>query len=53
MTLDIAAAREGFKEKVTSDIECFRSSHNISDEFTKETFQAALQYAIKNGFLRI
>lgn len=33
--LDIAAAREGFRDKVMSDIEFVRSSHNNADGLTK------------------
>ena len=43
--LDIAAAREGFRGKVISDIGFMRSSKNIADGLTKSMSQAALEAA--------
>ena len=40
--LDIAAAREGFRDKLISDIEFVRSNANIADGLTKPMSQAAL-----------
>lgn len=51
--LDIAAAREGFRDKVISDIGFVRSSHNIADGLTKSMSQAALQNAVSSGELNV
>ena len=51
--LDIAAAREGFKEKVISDIGFVRSSRNLADGLTKAMSQAALRQVVKSGFLEV
>ena len=53
MMLDIAAAREGFKEKTISDIGFVRSSQNIADGLTKAMQQSALQTVLTNGFLSV
>ncbi len=53
MMLDIAAAREGFRDKVISDIGFVRSSHNLADGLTKSMSQAALQRVVSNGSLRV
>ncbi len=51
--LDIGAAREGFGDKVISDIGFIRSSNNIADGLTKSMSQAALQAAVSTGMLAI
>jgi len=51
MMLDIAAAREGFRDRVISDIGFVRSSHNLADGLTKPMQQAALQSVLKSGKL--
>lgn len=49
MMLDIAAAREGFKGKVISDIGFARSSHNVADGLTKPMQQKSLQTILRAG----
>ena len=49
--LDIAAAREGFWDKIISDIGFIRSSSNKADGLTKSMSQAALQAAVSTGML--
>ena len=51
--LDIAVAREGFRNKFISDIGFIRSSKNIADGLTKSMSQAALQAAVSTGILAI
>lgn len=51
--LDIAAAREGSRDKVISDIGFVRSSQNIADGLTKSMTQAALRDAISTGNLDV
>jgi len=51
MMLDIAAAREGFRDHVISDIGFVRSAHNLADGLTKPMQQAALQRVIRSGRL--
>jgi len=51
MMLDIAAAREGFRDRVISDIGFVRSTHNLADGLTKPMQQAALQAVLKSGRL--
>ena len=51
--LDIAAAREGFRDKVISDIGFVRSSQNLADGLTKKMAQAALQAVLSTGSLDI
>lgn len=46
LMLDIAAAREGFRDKVISDIGFVRSSKNVADGLTKAMSQAMLQTVI-------
>ena len=53
MMLDIAAAREGFKDKTISDIGFVRSSQNIADGLTKAMQQRALQTVLTNVFLSV
>jgi len=53
MMLDIAAAREGFKSKVISDIGFVRSSNNIADGLTKSMIQAALYQVLSSGRLHV
>ena len=51
--LDIAAAREGFRDKIISDIGFICSSSNIADGLTKSMSQAALQAAVSTGMLSV
>eukprot|EP00171_Calliarthron_tuberculosum_P004832 IDg4832t1 len=51
--LDITAAREGFKDKVISDIGFVRSSHNLTYGLTKAMSQASLRDAVSNGHLNV
>lgn len=51
--LDIAAAREGFKEKTISDIGLVRSEHNIADGFTKDMSQKNLRQLLINKSVNI
>ena len=53
MMLDIAAAREGFREKVISDIGFFRSSCNVADGLTKPMQQRSLQAVLMKGRLDV
>lgn len=53
MMLDIAAAREGFKNKTISDIGFVRSSKNIADGLTKHMSQAVLRQIIDSSMLDI
>eukprot|EP00171_Calliarthron_tuberculosum_P000537 IDg537t1 len=48
LMLDIAAAREGFRNKTISDIGFVRSSSNIADGLTKAMSQAALQSVVSS-----
>ena len=49
--LDIAAAREGFRDKVISDIGFVRSSLNIANGLTKAMQQRSLQQVLMTGWL--
>ena len=49
MMLDIAAAREGFREKVISDIGFVRKSDNVADGLTKAMSQAVLCDVLATG----
>ena len=51
--LDIAAAREGFRDKLISDIGFVRSSMNLADGLTKSMNQARLREVITSGHLDI
>ena len=53
MMLDIAAAREGFRNKVISDIGFVRSSKNVADGLTKSMSQSLMQRVIRAGTLEI
>jgi len=53
MMLDIAATREGFRNKVISDIGFVRSSNNLADGLTKAMSQAALQQVISTGRINV
>ncbi len=53
MMLDIAAAREGFPDKVISDIGLFRSSSHFAHSLTKPMSQAALKSVVDSGFLSV
>ena len=46
--LDIAAAREGFRDHVISDIGFVRSNHNLADGLTKHMSQASLIQAMRS-----
>lgn len=49
--LDIAAAREGFRDRLISDIGLVRSGNNIADGLTKGMSQVALRHAVSTGYL--
>lgn len=49
MMLYIAAAHEGFKERVISDIGFVKSSQNIADGLTKSMQPAALRSVLETG----
>eukprot|EP00737_Agarophyton_chilense_P000247 gb/GEZJ01000282.1/.p1 GENE.gb/GEZJ01000282.1/~~gb/GEZJ01000282.1/.p1 ORF type:complete len:768 (+),score=79.54 gb/GEZJ01000282.1/:1785-4088(+) len=53
MMLDIAAARQGFKDKIISDIGFVRSSQNVADGLTKSMAQAALHRIVATGKLNV
>lgn len=53
MMLDIAAAREGFRDKIISGIGFIRSSTNVADGLTKRMAQASLRTVIATGQLHI
>ncbi len=53
MMLDIAAAREGFRDKLISDIGFVSSSKNLADGLTKSMSQSALQEVVSTGFLSV
>lgn len=53
MMLDIAAAREGFRDKAISDIGFIRSHKNVSDGLTKPMSQAMLRGILTKGQLDI
>ena len=51
--LDIAAAREGFRDNVISDIGFVRSTHNIADGLTNVMSQALLLIVVESGRLQV
>ena len=53
LMLDVAAAREGFRDKVISDIGFVRTNHNLADGLTKSTSQAAIQRVLSSGKIGI
>ena len=53
MMLDIAAAREGFREKVISGIGFVRSSCNVADGLTRAMQQRSLQTVLMTGRLDV
>lgn len=53
MMLDIAAAREAFREKIITDIGLVRSQHNVADGLTKPLTEEFLRQMISSGRLRI
>ena len=53
MMLDIAAAREGFRDKVISDIGFMRSSLNNAEGLTKAMQQKSLQKVLMTGWLDV
>lgn len=53
MMLGIAAAKEGFKGGIVSDIGFVRSSHDVADELTKAMHQKSLQHVLRTGILKV
>ena len=51
--LDIAAAREGFRDRIISDIGFVRSSQNLADGLTKSMSQAKLREVLVSGNLQV
>lgn len=51
--LNIAAAREGFRDLTIYDIRFVRSSKNLADGLTKQMSQAALQFVVSSGYINI
>lgn len=51
--LDIAAAREDFKDNLISDISIVRSSHIIADGLTKTMCQRSLHRVLEFGRLNV
>lgn len=49
--IEISAAREGFQDKVISDIGLDRSNNNLAYEFTKPMCQAAIRETLNTGSL--
>ena len=49
MMPDIAAAREGFRDGIISDIGVFRSSMNLADGLTKPMKQSSLRDVLATG----
>ncbi len=49
--LDIAAAREGFRDKIIPDIGFVRDSQNLEDRLTKPMAQPALREVVSTGQL--
>ena len=52
LMLDISTAKDGFKERVISDIDFFRSSRNLADGLTKAMNQATLGEVLTASYLR-
>lgn len=48
-TLNIAATREGVREKVISDVGFVRTSNNLAGGLTKSMFQATLRHDLYTG----
>lgn len=53
MTLEVASARQGFKDKTISNIGFVRSSNNIADGITKKMNQAVLRDVIESDRLDV
>ena len=53
MMLDIAAAREGFRDKIISDIGFVRSLKNLADGLTKQMKQTMLREVIRTGNFQV
>lgn len=53
LMLDIAAAREGFRDHLISDIGFIRSTKNVADGLTKPMSQQSLQHVISTAELNI
>lgn len=51
--LHIPAAREGFRDNLTSDIGFVRSNSNIADGLTNPMNQAALRNVLNNEFIEV
>lgn len=51
--IDIAAAREGFRDKNISDIGLVPTNNNIADSLTKSMSQAALQNILRTGKINV
>ena len=51
--IEIASAREGFRDRVISDIGFVRSQHNLADALTKPMSQANLISTISSGELEV
>lgn len=49
--IDIAAAREGFRDKVISDIELVRINDNIADGLTKKISRSIIQQMMNSSRL--
>ena len=51
--LDVAAAREGFLDKIVSEIGFIGTNHSVGDGMTKIMNQAQIRNAISSGNLTI
>lgn len=51
--LDIATAREGFREKLISGIGFVRGNANLADRLTKAMIQAVLRNVFMSGYLEV
>ena len=53
LMLDIAAAREGFRDEIISDVGFVRTNHNLADSLTKPMKQTMLQSVLAAGQVKI
>lgn len=53
LMIDIASAREGFKNRDISDIGFVRSGHNIADGLTKSMNQSSLMLCLRSSKLNV
>lgn len=53
MMLDIAAAREAFRDEIIYDIGLIRTKWNIADGVTKQTSQVSLREVLSTGKLNL